>query len=71
MASKLIGVDEVQEATGMSKSFCYKLLNKLNSELAESGYLTVPGKVEQSYFESRLFPSSTAAKDGTAHAHRP
>ncbi|WP_322153557.1 hypothetical protein [Paratractidigestivibacter sp.] len=70
MMSKLIGIEEVQEATGMSKSFCYKLMNKMNAELAASGYLTVPGKVEQAYFESRLFPTSSIAKAGDAHAHR-
>lgn len=70
MTSKLIGVEEVQEATGMSKSFCYKLLSKMNAELAASGYLTVPGKIEQAYFESRLFPTATTAKAGGTHAHR-
>lgn len=70
MMSKLIGIEEVQEATGMSKSFCYKILSKMNAELAADGYFIVPGKIEQAYFESRLFPTTSIAKTGDAYAHR-
>lgn len=34
-------VDEVAETLGISKSYAYKIVQKLNAELKEKGYLSV------------------------------
>lgn len=53
---KLLGVKEVQKATGgTSETYAYKLIRKLNEELKEKGYLTIRGKVPEKYFLERFY----------------
>ncbi|MBQ3115285.1 MAG: hypothetical protein IJC06_04115 [Clostridia bacterium] len=48
-------VDEVTALIGMSKSFCYKLVQTLNKELKEKGCIVFPGKVPKKYLQERLY----------------
>jgi len=43
-------VDEVAQVLSVSKSYAYKLVQKLNAELKEMGYLTISGRVSKQYF---------------------
>ena len=43
-------VDEVAEILGISKSYAYKIVQKLNSELKEQGFITIAGRVNKQYF---------------------
>ena len=52
-ATRVMTPDEVAEALGVSRSYAYKLIRKLNAELEERGTLTVPGKVSRGYFLRR------------------
>lgn len=45
-----ISDDEIKEIVGISKSKAYSLIQELNSELKEKGYLTVTGRVSRKYF---------------------
>lgn len=47
-------VEEVAQELGVSKSFAYKTVQKLNAELQEKGYLTISGRVSRQYFEEKL-----------------
>ena len=47
-------VEEVAQELGVSKSFAYKIVQKLNAELQEKGYLTISGRVSRKYFEEKL-----------------
>ena len=47
-------VEEVAQELGVSKSFAYKIVQKLNAELQEKGYLTISGRVSRQYFEEKL-----------------
>lgn len=40
-------VDEVAEELGVSKSYAYKIVQKLNAELKEQGFLTISGRVNK------------------------
>ena len=40
---------------GISLGHSYKLIRKLNEELAEDGYMTISGKVSKRYFEKRWY----------------
>ena len=51
-------VDQVTDLIGMSKSFCYKLVQQLNKELKEKGCITFPGKVPKKYLRERLYCGS-------------
>lgn len=44
-------VDEVAEELGVSKSYAYKIVQKLNAELKEQGFLTISGRVNKQYFD--------------------
>lgn len=57
-------VDQVTEIIGMSKPFCYKLVQKLNKELEAKGHITFPGKVPKKYLEERLYCGSEAISGG-------
>ena len=36
-------VEEVAKELGISKSYAYKIVQKLNAELAEKGYMVISG----------------------------
>ena len=43
-------VDEVAAELGESKSYAYKIVQRLNAELKAKGYLTISGRVSRQYF---------------------
>ena len=47
-------VDDVAQELGVSKSYAYKLIQRLNAELREKGYLTISGRVSRRYFTEKL-----------------
>ena len=47
-------VDDVAQELGVSKSYAYKIVQKLNGELKEKGYLTVSGRVNRKYFMEKF-----------------
>lgn len=47
-------VEEVAVELGVSKSYAYKIVQKLNRELREKGYITISGKVNRQYFLERI-----------------
>lgn len=46
-------VEDVAEELGISKSYAYKIVQKLNDELKEQGYITISGRVNAEYFRKR------------------
>lgn len=52
-ARMFLSVDDVAEELGVSKSFAYRIMRKLNAELKEMGYVTVAGKINRRYFIER------------------
>jgi len=44
----------VAEAMGVSKAYAYKVIQRLNRELQEQGYLTVSGKVNREFFMKKV-----------------
>ena len=46
-------VDEVAQELGVSKSYAYKIVQRLNAELKEKGMLTISGRVNRKYFMER------------------
>ena len=53
--NKLLGVDEVAEFIGVSKSYAYRIIRKLNAELTQTGHYVVPGKVNKAFLEQKYF----------------
>lgn len=46
-------VQDVADELGVSKSYAYKIVQKLNAELKEQGFLTIAGRVNKQYFLER------------------
>ena len=53
--NKLLGVDEVAETVGVSRSYAYRVIRKLNDELQETDHYVVPRKVNRAYLIEKLF----------------
>lgn len=49
----MIGVNEVEEMLGVAESKAYEIIRNLNKELNREGYLTVRGRVPESYLKKR------------------
>ena len=45
---------EVANELGVSKSYAYKVVRELNTELQKLGYLTVSGRVNTNFFRKKL-----------------
>ena len=56
-------VDEVAQELGVSKSYAYKIVQKLNQELKEKGYLTISGRVNRKYFQEKACYGGLERKD--------
>ena len=50
--------EEVAEKLGVSKSYAYKVVQKLNAELKAQGFLTIAGRINKQYFLERVCYSS-------------
>ena len=48
-----ITVAEVAEIMGISKSYAYKIVHRLNEDLKAMGYLTIAGRVNRGYFPEK------------------
>ena len=56
-------VEEVAQELGVSKSYAYKIVQQLNKELKEKGYLTISGRVNRKYFQEKACYGSTERKE--------
>ena len=46
-------VEDVANELGISKSYAYKIVQKLNRELKEQGFIIIAGRVNKQYFLER------------------
>lgn len=54
MQNGFMRVDDVASELGISKSYAYKIVKRLNDELKEMGYLTISGRISKKYFMEKL-----------------
>lgn len=50
-----IKAEEIATELGVSKSYAYKLIRKLNEELKNRGFITISGKVNRQFFEEKVY----------------
>ena len=55
---KMLNSKQVAEILGISVSYAYKVIDQLNKELNQAGYLTISGKVDSLYLYKRFFPNA-------------
>ena len=58
-STSFMRVDEVAQELGISKSYAYKIVQKLNAELREKGFMTISGRVNKQYFIERTCYGAT------------
>ena len=54
MSNSFMRVDDVANELGVSKSYAYKVIKKLNATLKDKGYMTVAGRVSKKYFMEKV-----------------
>ncbi len=54
MSNTFMRVDDVAKELGISKSYAYKLVQKLNAEMRSMGYLTIAGRLNKQYFMKKV-----------------
>ena len=54
MSTILMTAEEVAEEMNVSKAYAYRIIQQLNKEMQEMGYLTVSGKVNRNYFLKKV-----------------
>ena len=58
-STSFMRVDEVARELGISKSYAYKIVQKLNVELKEKGFMIISGRVNKQYFMERTCYGAT------------
>lgn len=58
-STSFMRVDEVAQELGISKSYAYKIVQKLNAELSSKGFWTISGRVNKQYFIERTCYGAT------------
>jgi len=54
MNNTFMRVEDVAAELSVSKSYAYKIVQKLNAELKNMGYLTIAGRINKQYFTEKL-----------------
>ena len=55
MQNRFMRVEEVAAELGVSVSYAYKVIRRLNDELKEKGFVTIAGRISRQYFNERVF----------------
>ena len=64
MSNTFLRVEEMAEEMEVSKSYAYKIVQRLNRELESMGYLTVAGRVNKQYFMEKVCYSGRNEQEG-------
>ena len=68
MLNQFMRAEEVARELEVSKSYAYKLIQQLNAELREKGYITIAGRVNRQYVGERLY-EAPQRKEGNANVN--
>ena len=55
MENKFMRVEEVAAELGVSASYAYKVIRRLNDELKAQGFVTIAGRINRQYFNERVY----------------
>ena len=58
MSTTFMKVQDVADELGVSKSYAYKIVQKLNDELKAQGFITISGRVNKQYFLRSCLPAA-------------
>lgn len=63
MTNSFLRVDDVAKILDVSKSYAYKIVQRLNKELKSMGYITISGRVNKQYFMEKTCYGTKERKD--------
>jgi len=55
MKNRFMRVEEVAAKLDVSVSYAYKIMQRLNNELKENGFVTIAGRINRQYFNERIY----------------
>ncbi len=55
MSKMFLDATEIMEILGVSRSYAYGLIRKLNGELKKTGYHVIQGKVDRKFFYEQFY----------------
>ena len=64
--SLFLNANQVADYMSISMPMAYKVIRKLNDEMKKDGYITISGKVNRCYFESKIFGGIQKAESNNA-----
>ena len=56
-------VEDVAKELGISKSYAYKIVQKLNADLRAKGFLTISGRINRKYFLEKYCYGGTERRE--------
>ena len=56
-------VEDVAKELGISKSYAYKIVQKLNADLRAKGFLTISGRINRKYFFEKFCYGGAERRD--------
>lgn len=62
--SLFIRADEVAQVLGISRAEAYRIIKRLNGELAAKGYIVINGRVNRKYLEEQIYGFKTEDQQG-------
>ena len=66
MENKFMRVEEVATELGVSASYAYKIIRRLNDELKAKGFVTIAGRINRQYFNERVYgPGQEGCNDAS------
>ena len=54
MDTLFMNADEVAKEMNVSKAYAYRIIQRLNKEMQDMGYITVAGKVNRKFFMKKV-----------------
>ena len=62
MEKMFLRVADVMEILGVSESYAYKLIRKLNKEMQEMGFQTIQGRIDTKFFYEHFYQTKDYEK---------
>ena len=60
----MVTAQEISDELTVSMTSAYKIIRRLNDELREKGFLTVPGKTSRKYFLEQIYGATDCRQEG-------
>lgn len=57
---RFLNANDVAQFMGVSVPMAYKIIRRLNDELAEQGFIVVSGRISRCYFEQKVYGGMSA-----------